>query len=207
MTLFERSPGVSELSRLSANVPSAAAVWTSPRTQVWMWTSLTAASVAGPWLRPFVVTLRWSRITEILWGQHQHLLATTGLSPPWTSPRSKVCAITWITQLYKSRETTAFSQQPLLLNACVSSEWQWRWDRVAPQGPVPCWAPQLEVEPDPQHRRRPEEHGQHLLPELSSAVSHLHGSVHQLHADTGALQNLWVFAPRCYFSHAVILKK
>lgn len=109
-----------------------------------------------------------------------------------------------LTQLYKSRKTTAFSQQPLLLNACVSSEWQWRWDWVAPEGPVPCWAPQLEVEPDPQHRCRPEEHGQHLLPELSSAVSHLHGSVHQLHVDTGALQNLWVFAPRCYFSHAVI---
>lgn len=204
MTLFERSPGVSDLSRLSPNVPSAAAVWTSPRTQVWMWTSLTAASVAGPWPRPFVVTWRWSRITEILWGQHQQLPATTGLSPPWTSPRSKVHAITWITQLHMSRKTTAFSQQPLLLNACVSSEWQWRWDWVAPQGLVPCWAPQLEVEPDPQHRRRPEEHGQHLLPELSSAVSHLHGSVHQLHADTGALQNLWVFAPRCYFSHAVI---
>lgn len=119
MTLFERSPGVSDLSRLSANVPCSAAVWTSPQTQVWMWTSLTAASVAGPWLRPFVVTWRWSRIPEILLGQHQQLLATTGLSPPWTSPRSKVCAITWITQLHKSRKTTAFSQQPLLVNACV----------------------------------------------------------------------------------------
>lgn len=97
--------------------------------------------------------------------------------------------------------TTLKVQQSVILNclcniclffffALCSGHDQWGWHCSSSKSPVFPRAALLEVEPGPTRWSRSPKHGQHMFLELYPAVSDLHGSPCQLHADQRAYQNM-----------------